>query len=50
MQMMSNVYDALWIAALTENISENKTFEKLKENFNKIVNSYQGASGTDKIR
>jgi ABC-type branched-subunit amino acid transport system substrate-binding protein len=45
----ANVYDALWIAALTENISENTTFVKLKENFNKIVNSYQGASGNIKL-
>ena len=44
-----NVYDALWIAALTENMSENTTFMKLKENFNKIVNSYQGASGNIKL-
>ncbi len=45
----ANVYDALWIAALTENMSENTTFMKLKENFNKIVNSYQGASGNIKL-
>jgi branched-chain amino acid transport system substrate-binding protein len=44
-----NVYDALWIAALTENISGNTTFVKLKENFNKIIKSYQGASGIIKL-
>ncbi len=36
-------------SCLTENMSENTTFMKLKENFNKIVNSYQGASGTIKL-
>jgi branched-chain amino acid transport system substrate-binding protein len=45
----ANVYDALWIAALTENMSENTTFMKLKENFNKIVSSYHGASGIIKL-
>ena len=45
----ANVYDALWIAALTENISGNTTFAKLKDNFNKIIDSYQGASGTIKL-
>jgi ABC-type branched-subunit amino acid transport system substrate-binding protein len=44
-----NVYDALWIAALTENISGDMTFGKLKENFNKIIKSYQGASGIIKL-
>ena len=45
----ANVYDALWIAALTENISGNTTFAKVKTNFNKIIDSYQGASGTIKL-
>jgi branched-chain amino acid transport system substrate-binding protein len=45
----ANVYDALWIAALTENMSENTSFIKLKENFNKIVDSYHGASGIIKL-
>jgi len=45
----ANVYDALWIAALTENISENITFVELKNNFNKIIDSYQGASGNVKL-
>ena len=45
----ANVYDALWIAALTENISGNTTFAKLKNNFNKIIDSYQGASGNIKL-
>jgi ABC-type branched-subunit amino acid transport system substrate-binding protein len=44
-----NVYDALWIAALTENMSVNTTFVKLKENFNQMIKSYQGASGTIKL-
>ena len=44
-----NIYDALWIAALTENMSDHTHFMKLKENFNKIVNSYQGASGNIKL-
>ena len=41
----ANVYDALWIAAMTLNISENTTFAELRSNFNKIIESYQGASG-----
>jgi ABC-type branched-subunit amino acid transport system substrate-binding protein len=45
----ANVYDALWIAALTENISGKTTFEELKNNFNKIIDSYQGASGNIKL-
>jgi branched-chain amino acid transport system substrate-binding protein len=45
----ANVYDALWIAALTENISENTAFVELKNNFNKIIDSYQGASGNVKL-
>ena len=45
----ANAYDALWIAALTENISGNSTFGKLKENFNKIIESFQGASGAIKL-
>jgi branched-chain amino acid transport system substrate-binding protein len=44
-----NVYDAVWIAALTEKISGNTTFGKLKDNFNIIVNSFHGASGTIKL-
>jgi branched-chain amino acid transport system substrate-binding protein len=45
----ANVYDALWIAALTENVSGNTTFVKLKENLKKIIDSYEGASGTIKL-
>ena len=30
----ANVYDAVWIAALTENVSQNMTFVKLKDKFN----------------
>ena len=45
----ANVYDALWIAVLTENVSGNTTFAKVKTNFNKIIDSYQGASGTIKL-
>jgi ABC-type branched-subunit amino acid transport system substrate-binding protein len=45
----ANVYDAFWMAALTENISGNTTFVKLKNNFNKIIDSYQGASGNIKL-
>jgi branched-chain amino acid transport system substrate-binding protein len=45
----ANAYDALRIAALTENISENMTFVKLKDNFNKIIHTYQGASGMIKL-
>jgi ABC-type branched-subunit amino acid transport system substrate-binding protein len=40
----ANVYDALWIAALTANISGNRT-----ENFNRIIDSYQGVSGNIKL-
>jgi branched-chain amino acid transport system substrate-binding protein len=45
----ANAYDALWLAALTANISENTEFYKLKNNFNKIIDSYQGASGNIKL-
>jgi branched-chain amino acid transport system substrate-binding protein len=45
----ANVYDALWIAALTENISQNMNFTNLKDNFYKIINSYQGATGNIKL-
>lgn len=45
----ANVYDALWIAALTENMSQNMSFAKLKANFYKIIESYQGASGNIKL-
>ncbi len=45
----ANAYDAVWIVALTENITENMPFVKLKDNFNKIINSYQGATGTIKL-
>ncbi len=45
----ANVYDALWIAALTENMSHNMSFVKLKENFNKIIEAYKGASGNIKL-
>lgn len=45
----ANVYDALWIAALTENISQNAPFKNLKDNLNKVINSYQGASGNIKL-
>jgi ABC-type branched-subunit amino acid transport system substrate-binding protein len=45
----ANVYDALWIAALTEKISDCITIEKLKENFNKITISFSGASGDIKF-
>ena len=46
----ANVYDALWITALTEKISGNSTFVELKNNFNKIIDSYQGASGYYQVR
>ncbi len=39
-QRVFNAYDAVWIAALTENISGNTTFVRLKKNFNKIIDSY----------
>jgi len=45
----ANAYDALWIAALTENISGNMTFVNLKDNFNKIIHTYKGASGKIKL-
>ena len=45
----ANVYDALWIGALTENISENASFETLKHNFYGVLDSYEGASGTIKL-
>lgn len=45
----ANVYDALWIAALTANISGNTTLKELKNNFNKTIDSYQGASGNIKL-
>ena len=45
----ANAYDALWIAALTENISGNILLMKLKAKFNNIVHSYQGASGNIKL-
>ena len=45
----ANAYDALWIAALTENISDCITIEKLKENFNRITSSFSGASGDIKF-
>jgi branched-chain amino acid transport system substrate-binding protein len=45
----ANVYDALWIAALTENMSQNMNFAKLKANFYKIIELYQGASGNIKL-
>ena len=45
----ANAYDALWVAALTENLSGCVNLEKLKENFNKITNSFQGASGNIKL-
>ncbi len=41
----ANIYDALWIAALTENISTNTSFSLLKDNLNKTFSSYNGASG-----
>jgi len=41
----ANVYDALWIAVLSESKSENSTFKVLKKNFNKIIDSYHGVSG-----
>ena len=45
----ANAYDALWIAALTQNLSGCISLEKLKENFNNIINSYSGASGEIKL-
>ena len=45
----ANVYDALWITALTENLSQNMNFVKLKENFYKIIESYRGAGGNIKL-
>ena len=45
----ANAYDALWIAALTESISQKSSFVKLEDNFNKIINSYRGASGNIRL-
>lgn len=45
----ANVYDALWIAALTANISGHTNFANLENNFNKTIDSYQGASGNIKL-
>jgi ABC-type branched-subunit amino acid transport system substrate-binding protein len=46
----ANAYDALWIAALTESKSDGCiNIEKLKENFNNIINSYSGSSGKIKL-
>jgi ABC-type branched-subunit amino acid transport system substrate-binding protein len=45
----ANAYDAIWVAALTENLSGCANLEKLTENFNKITNSYPGASGIIKL-
>ena len=42
----ANAYDALWVAALTENNSGNMTIEEVKNKFNNITHSYQGASGS----
>lgn len=42
-------YDAVWLAALTANSSQNTTFANLKNNFNKIINSYHGLSGDIKV-
>ena len=41
----ANIYDALWIAALTENLSANTSFSILKSNLNRMVSLYQGVSG-----
>jgi len=45
----ANVYDALWIASLTQNISENANFSTLKNNLYRTIASYEGASGTIKL-
>ena len=42
----ANAYDALWVAALTENNSGNMTIEEVKNKFNNITHSYQGVSGS----
>jgi branched-chain amino acid transport system substrate-binding protein len=44
-----NSYDAVWIAALAENDSQNKTFVNLKSNFDKTISSYHGLSGDIKL-
>ena len=44
-----NSYDAVWIAALAANISQNATFVDLKDSFNKIISSYSGLSGNIKL-
>jgi branched-chain amino acid transport system substrate-binding protein len=41
----ANAYDALWIAALTQNLSGCVNLEKLEKNFSNITKSYYGASG-----
>jgi ABC-type branched-subunit amino acid transport system substrate-binding protein len=45
----ANAYDALWVAALTENLSGCINLEKLKENFINITKSFPGASGDIKL-
>ena len=44
-----NSYDAVWIAALAANLSQNTTFVNLKDNFNKTISSYHGLSGNIKL-
>jgi ABC-type branched-subunit amino acid transport system substrate-binding protein len=45
----ANTYDALWIAALTANVSGSTNVDDLKNNVYKIINSYKGASGNIKF-
>jgi branched-chain amino acid transport system substrate-binding protein len=40
----ANAYDALWVAALTENNSGDMTIKEVKDKFNNITKCYQGVS------
>jgi branched-chain amino acid transport system substrate-binding protein len=46
----SNAYDALWVAALAENqTNQTSNIEQLKSTFTKIANSYHGITGNTSL-